>query len=323
MIEFAHPAVLGLLVLPVTLAFWEWVRRGRMVVMPVDGSQGGRGIWMMLLLNLAGMLPALLLGLVILILAGPLRESPPLVERQMTNIQIVLDNSASMAYLHGDQPVEGKRTRFDAAMDGIDKFLEMRQGDAFGLTVYARYHLHWVPLTRDTASISMARPFVVPFDYSIRGWQPGFSGGRMGGTYTGSALLGAIDVLKQRPEGDRMIVLVTDGEADCYDLSNSRLNLVIKALKQAQVTCFAIYINDKDAPWNLKRICRETGGELLAVNDASSLEGVFSYIDKMKRVKVKRKEQQAEENLLPFLLAALGVLGLHLLAALGLRYTPW
>jgi Ca-activated chloride channel family protein len=323
MISFAHPAVLVLLVIPVVLAFWEWIRRGRPLVMPMDGVATKRGHILLFLLQVTGMLPAVLLAVIILILAGPLRDSPPEVERQMTNIQIVLDNSASMSYAYGKQPSRGKRTRYDAAMDGIDRFLEMRKGDAFGLTVYARYYLHWVPLTRDTSAISLARPFLVPYDYSVKGWQPGFSGWKNGGTFTGSAMLGAIDVLKQRPEGDRMIVLVTDGEANSYDLNNQRLNLVINQLRKEQVTCFAIYINEKDAPSNLKRICAETGGELIEVNDARSLDGVFSYIDKMKRVKVKRKESRAVTYMQPFVLAAMALLMLHLAALFGLRYTPW
>ena len=33
---FQHPQLLGLLALPVILAFWEWVRRGHPIVMPFD-----------------------------------------------------------------------------------------------------------------------------------------------------------------------------------------------------------------------------------------------------------------------------------------------
>jgi len=325
MIFFAHPKLLSLLAIPVVLAFWQWTRRGQPVVMPVDGVVRKRGLLLIFLLHIASVLPALLLAAVIIMLASPMRNSPPEVERQMTNIQIVLDNSASMSYKYGVQPggSAAKHTRYDAAMDGIDKFLEMRRGDAFGLTVYARYFLHWVPLTLDTSAISLSRPFVVPYDYTIKGWQPGFSGWEWGGTFTGSALLGAIDVLKQRPQGDRMIVLVTDGEADPRDLNSERLNLVISELKKAHVTCFAIYINEKEAPLNLKRICSDTGGHLIEVTDERSLESVFKHIDSMKKVTVKIKEPHVFENFVPVIIAALAVLALHLAALFGLRYTPW
>jgi Ca-activated chloride channel family protein len=325
MIFFAHPEMLVLLVFPVVLAFWQWTRRGRPVVMPMDGVVKKRGYVLMFLLHAASVLPSLLLAAAVVLLASPMRNSPPQVERQMTNIQIVLDNSGSMAYEYGVQPGGSakKHTRFDAAMDGIDQFLEMRRGDAFGLTVYAKYYLHWVPLTLDTSAISLSRPFIVPYDYSIRGWQPGYTGWEFGGTFTASALLGAIDVLKQRPQGDRMIVLVTDGEADRRDLNTARLNLVISELRKAGVSCFAIYINEKAAPRNLKRICSETGGQLIEVNDERSLVSVFEHIDAMKKVSVKRKEPLASENFMPVIIAALAIFILHLGALFGLRYTPW
>ena len=324
MIFFAHPKLLGLLVVPVLLAFFEWTRRGQPVVMPVDGVSGRHGHLIRFILNLAAMLPALLLAAVIVILAKPLQNIPPETERQLTNIQIVLDVSGSMARAYGRQPGNGKKyTRFDAAMDGIDHFLEMRKGDAFGLTVFATYFLHWVPLTRDTSAISMARPFIVPYDYGIQGWQPGFNKGNLGGTFTGSALLGAIDILRQRPEGDRMIVLVTDGEADRRDLNAARLALIMRELQASNISCYAIYINENQAPANLRRICHETGGELIEVNDERSLDSVFQHIDAMKRVRVKQTEAGVKDCSAPVIVVALGLLALHLLALTGLRYNPW
>jgi Ca-activated chloride channel family protein len=294
------------------------------VVLPVDGVTRRRGMLLRFIINVAAMLPAMLLAAVIVILAKPMQNMPPEVERQLTNIQIVLDNSGSMARPYGPQPGGGRKlTRFDAAMDGIDKFLEMRKDDAFGLTVFATCYLHWVPLTRDTSAISLARPFIVPYDYAIRGWQAGFNRGDLGGTHTGSALLGAIDLLRQRPEGDRMIVLVTDGEADYADLSPSRVSLVLRELKKSNISCYAIYINERPAPRNLKKICRETGGELIEVNDERSLESVFAHIDSMRKVKIKQTESGARERTAPVIIVALGLLCMNLLMLTGLRYTPW
>jgi Ca-activated chloride channel family protein len=325
MIFFAHPRLLALLAIPVILAFWEWTRKGQPIVMPIDNVVKQRGFILMFFLHIASVLPALILAAAIVMLARPMKNMPPEVERQLTNIQIVLDHSASMSDKYGVQPTDGskKYTRFDAAMDGIDKFLEMRKGDAFGLTVYAKYYLHWVPLTRDTSAITLSRPFIQPWDYRIKGWQPGFNGWLFGGTFTGSALLGAIDVLNQRPDGDRMIVLVTDGDADKKDLSPERLNLVISKLKKENIPCFAIYINEKEAPQNLKRICRETGGAMFEVNNESSLVGVFKHIDTMKKVTVKIKEPHTVEYFVPVIIFAMIILIIHLLSLLGIRYTPW
>jgi Ca-activated chloride channel family protein len=132
--QFAYPAVLFALAVPVLLLAWVWANRWllptRRVVLPLDRARA-RGGWILwTLVTLAESLPPLLLAVAVCVLAGPQRNGPPQQKRSLTNIQIAVDVSGSMTAQFG----EG--TRYDASMKAIDTFLDYRKGDAFGLTFF-------------------------------------------------------------------------------------------------------------------------------------------------------------------------------------------
>src|SRR6195952_336442 len=158
---FLHPQWLALLAVPVILAFWEWVRRGQPIALPFDHGQQRRGLILRFLVLCANCLPALLLALAIVFRAHPMTFTPPAVERKLNNVQFVLDTSGSMAENHGSQ-ANGRHRRFDSAMEAIEQFVNYRQGDAFGLTIFSRDFIHWLPLTLDTQSIPLSRVFIQP-----------------------------------------------------------------------------------------------------------------------------------------------------------------
>src|SRR3954470_273252 len=158
---FLYPKLLGLLAIPVILAFWEWIRRGQPIALPFDHGRQRRGLVLRFFVLCANCLPAALLALAILFLAHPITFAPPLIERKLNNVQFVLDTSGSMAENHGSQAA-GRHRRFDSAMEAIEQFVNYRQGDAFGLTIFSRNYIHWVPLTLDTQSILLSRRFIQP-----------------------------------------------------------------------------------------------------------------------------------------------------------------
>ena len=152
---FANPQYLWLLAIPVCLAFWEWVRKGHAIVLPIDHQHHKKGIFLAIAIHTANMLPAMMMASAILLLARPMTQAPPDVVRKAKNIQIVLDLSGSMNYAYGPQNAntETPFRRIDAAMNAIENFVGYRDGDSFGLTVYGKAFIHWVPLTPDTNAI--------------------------------------------------------------------------------------------------------------------------------------------------------------------------
>src|SRR6201999_4394443 len=101
----------------------------------------------------------------------------------------------------------------------IDQFLTFRKGDAFGLTFFGNNVLHWAPLTQDASAIRCAVPFM----------RPELAPPWFGGTAIGKALMACQSVLTSRQEGDRMIILVSDGMSS--DLSNGEDVALAKRLK--------------------------------------------------------------------------------------------
>ncbi len=320
---FLHPQWLALLALPVILAFWEWVRRGQPIALPFDHGRQRRGLVLRFLVQCANCLPAGLLALAIIFLAHPITFTPPETERKLTNIQIVLDTSGSMAENHGSQ-VNGRHTRFDSAMDAILKFINYRQGDAFGLTIFSRHFIHWLPLTLDTQSIALARPFIVPNNPKLDPPSMGRHGlpdELWGITYIGKALYGATDLLAQRPSGDRMIILITDGESS--DIKPPLDGPIIEALRAQNIAVFGILMTDERIEPALVGIARATGGEVFNAVTPEALQTVFQRIDEMKKVVVLEKKPQVADHYHPFFLPSMGLLFLSLLALFGLRFTPW
>jgi Ca-activated chloride channel family protein len=305
LLPFSRPLLLVLLVLPVWLLIHVWRRNDRGLVLPFDHSRGRNNRWLSAAVHLAESLPPLALGVVVLLLAGPQQLGEPHTKRELTNIEFCVDISGSMT-----APL-GEGSRYDASMEAINRFVDYREGDAFGLTFFGNSVLHWVPLTTDVSAIKCAPPFMGP-QRAI----PGF-----GGTEIGKALLACRRVLEEREEGDRMIVLVSDGFSS--DLRGSRSLEIAALLRESRVTVHAIHIAESEVPPDIVNICVLTGGEVYGVNDPNALEGVFQRIDEMHQTRLVQLAPDTLDHFRPYCLAGLSLLGLATMCLFGVRFTPW
>jgi Ca-activated chloride channel family protein len=303
--NFLHPLVLLLLIVPAALLVWTWRRSGQQVVLPFDHGRPGRGWRWRIVLDLAESLPAVLLAVAIILLAGPQRFGEPSQKRKLTNIQLCLDISYSMTENFGDG------CRYDAAMNAVNQFLDYRKGDAVGLTFFGHNILHWVPLTSDASAIKCDPPFMRP--ENVPAW--------FNNTEIAKALRACKQILVERQEGDRMIVLVTDGESD--DLRNGNAEALARELKEANITVFAIVIGMPRIQDEVHTITQTTGGEAFEAADPEALQAMFKRIDQMKQAPMEPKLADNFDDFQPWCLAGLVLLGLLGLAALGVRYTPW
>ncbi len=268
--SFANPLFLMGLIAPVSLIIWTCLRKDRRLVLPFDHGRPGSGLGWQVLLTCAEVLPALLLAVVIVIFAGPQRLSEPKEKRVMTNIELCVDVSGSMTSTFGDG------TRYDTAMKSVNDFCTYRKGDAFGLTFFGNNELHWCPLTSDVSAVRCSPPFMQPDKLP-----PWFNG-----TEIGRALRACKKVLAERQEGDRMILLITDGESS--DLNNGNDLAIAKELKAENITVFAVIIGMDRIQDEIHTITGMTGGEAFEAGDPEALKTVFKRIDQMKQTRWKK-----------------------------------
>jgi Ca-activated chloride channel family protein len=306
---FTQPLVLFGLLLPGLLLAWVWAGRwlvpARRVVLPLDRARAGGGWWWWVAISLAESVPPLLLAVAVCVLAGPQRNGPPQDKRSVTNIQFAVDVSGSMVSTFGDG------TRYDASMEAINKFLEYRKGDAFGLTFFGVAFVHWVPLTTDPSAIKCAPPFM----------RPEVAPAPFGGTAIGAALTGCKQELARRAsEGDKMIVLISDG--DSFDLMGNEADYV-RQLSAEGIAVFAIIVGGHEPQDEVYTICRQTGGEAFRADDPEALPAVFRKIDTLKQARITPTIAETVDYYEPFALAGAALLLAGTLALYGLRYTPW
>jgi Ca-activated chloride channel family protein len=238
-------------------------------------------------------------------LAGPQRFGAPRSQRVMTNIEFCVDISGSMTAQLGDG------SRYDASMAAINNFLDYREGDAFGLTFFGNSVLHWVPLTQDPSAIRYSPPFMRPENAP-----PWF-----GGTAIAKALRACQEVLTSRQEGDRMIILVSDGMSS--DLRSGQDVQLAKELAADGIVVYAVHIADGDPPDAIVNVTNLTGGEAFPGGDAEGVKTVFRRIDQMQPTRLERSLPEPQDNYVPYCVAGLSLLGLATAGLFRLRVTPW
>ncbi|BCX48375.1 VonWillebr and factor type A domain-containing protein [Haloferula helveola] len=304
--SFHHPEFLWLLALPLGWGFWQWVRRGHAVALPFDHGAQGEGRVPRFMIHLAGTLPAVILAVAVLMLAGPRRPAPPSDERVLNNILICIDVSGSMGV-----PFGSGGTRFEAAVEAARSFCEFRKGDAFGLTVFGSEYIHWVPPTAELSAVSNAMNYVRPDN--MPGW--------MGGTLIGNALRGCRDQLVRIGEGDRAVVLISDGQSG--DFSNGGDRAVAEELAKDDIRVFGILIGDGTGAAGLDTVSATTGGRTFVAGDPGALDEIFREIDRMQKANFKPSTAEWVDYHEPFAIAGVSALLLYSITLLGLRYTPW
>ena len=240
----------------------------------------------------------------IAIVAAPARFDTSRQERKLTNVEFVMDVSGSMESSFGDA------TRYDAAMTSIEYFTKRRKGDAFGLTIFGNEVLRWTPLTNDVSAIRNATPFL----------RPELLPQQFNGTEIGKAVKFCRTTLADRGDGDRMIILLSDGYS--ADLGPSRAREVGAELAADNIVIHAVHIGEGVAPSDLYDLTRPTNGQVFAANHPESLIDVFDQIDRMKPVELKSVARQQVFWYQPLALVGLGLLTLYVGSLFSLRYTP-
>ncbi|MBM3823761.1 MAG: VWA domain-containing protein [Verrucomicrobia bacterium] len=324
MIRFAQPWWLLLLLL-IPLLAWLRGRVGREAAFLYSSVQLVKGIagitrssvgaWLVRLRWLA--LAALIAGL-----ARPqwtFGESK--IRASGIDIVVALDISGSMAA--EDFQLQGERVnRLVIAKDVLLKFIQRRENDRIGLVAFSGRAYIAAPLTLDHTFLAqnLERLDLGQID---------------DGTAIGSALVAAVNRLRDLQSKSKIVVLMTDG------VNNAGKVPPLTAAETAQalgVKVYAIGVGTRGtAPFpqtdmfgtkryvpvpveideeTLKKIAANTGGRYYRADSTDTLRSIYDEIDKLETTEVEVKRFLRYEELYPwFVLPGLALLLLEMILA--------
>lgn len=280
----------------------------RVAAGPAPGRPGGIGPWPWIawaLLCLAAARPQQL---------GELQQ-PPQAGR---DLMIAIDLSGSME--ERDMLLDGRRTdRLTVAKAVIADFLQRRSGDRVGLIVFGSRAYALTPLTRDLASVAEQ------LQASVVGL-PGRA------TAIGDAIALASKRLQERPDGQRVLILLTDGvntegsldplrAAELARATGVRVHTIALGGTEPQPqTFFGIQVTPTRMAFDeqtLQKVAELTGGRSFVARDTDQLAGIYAEIETLEPLKFagERVRPRIERYLWP-LLAALACL-------LPMWVAPW
>ncbi|WP_225766342.1 VWA domain-containing protein [Stenotrophomonas sp. Marseille-Q4652] len=233
---------------------------------------------------------------------------PPQQARQM---MLAVDLSGSMG--EADMQLGARMVdRLTAAKAVLADFLTRRQGDHVGLLVFGQRAYALTPLTADLASVrEQLRDSVV-----------GLAGRE---TALGDAIALAVKRLRAQPEGQRVLVLLTDGvntagvleplkAAELARIENVRVHTIAFG-GSGGLSLFGMQLPVGEDPIDeetLAEIARQTGGRFFRARDTDELVGIYAELDRIEPVQVAGTavRPRIERYPLPLILA----LGLGMLA---------
>lgn len=208
--------------------------------------------------------------------------------RQVKNkgydLMLAVDISGSMQAIDFSTALKTV-SRLEATKDVVGKFVAGRQGDRVGLVTFGEHAYLHVPLTLDTISVSRMLNDMVT----------GMAGN---GTAIGDAIGLSIRTLRERPEGSRVLVLLTDGEDNASSIPPLE---AAKLAKQYGIKIYTIGVGKKGlvpVPTQyggyvmakvsidedlLKEIASLTGGHYFQATDRQALESIYTKINELEK----------------------------------------
>ncbi|MEN8129411.1 MAG: VWA domain-containing protein [Pseudomonadota bacterium] len=230
------------------------------------------------------------------------------------DLMLAVDASRSMAAL--DFSVNGREvTRMSVIKGVVGRFITARDGDRVGLVVFGDYAYMLSPLTLDVHAVRAL----------LEGVVPGLVGSA---TAIGDAIGLAVKKLRERPEGSRVLVLVTDGENTAGSLPP--LAAVQLAVSQG-IRIYTIGVGSKGlVPFVednrrtmvsmeideelLRNVASLTDGAYFRATDADALQQIYQQIDGLEKTEAEARSVMIPKPLYrwPLGLAMIAVLLLGL-----------
>ncbi|MBY0500834.1 MAG: VWA domain-containing protein [Alphaproteobacteria bacterium] len=240
------------------------------------------------------------------------------VQHEGYDLMLAVDISGSMRALDFSTK-EKILSRLDVTKEVVGKFISERQGDRIGLILFGENAFLRTPLTLDTLSVN----------HMLNDAVSGMAGL---GTAIGDAIGLSIRSLRTRPEGSRILVLLTDG----VDTASSIPPLeAAKIAKQYGIRIYTIgvgkkgpvpYPNDRggidilEVPMDealLEELSTLTDGHYFRATDQHALEAIYDKINQLEKTKSNVRTYAIRKPLYQYPLGFAVVL-LFSLYALGL-----
>lgn len=226
----------------------------------------------------------------VLAAAQPLRSGEPVViPSKGRDLMLAMDLSGSMAT--ADMIIQGEKiSRFIVVKHILKQFLEKRQGDRVGLIVFgSRAYLH-APLTFDLKTVGQ---FLEETSLRLAGQQ----------TAIGEAIGLAIKRLKDRPESQRVLILITDGKNSAGRIQPEK---AAELAAQAGVKIYTIGVGAEEIQVSsglfgtqtvnpasdldersLIFIAEQTGGQYFRARDPQELLGIYETLDELEAIELE------------------------------------
>lgn len=217
------------------------------------------------------------------------------------DLMVAVDFSESM--LDKDMLTEGEYfARIDIVKALLGEFLERRKGDRVGLIAFASNAYLYAPLSFDLATTSTL----------LKEAQVGIAGRQ---TAIGDAIGLAVKNLKDRPESQRTLVLLTDGEntagiltpLDAANLAKeAKVKIYTIGLGAESMTIsvdpFGMFTEEINPSKNLDEstlteIAQLTGGLYFRARDTDELENIYRSIDKIEPIDLEEVSFRPRQSL--------------------------
>lgn len=206
--------------------------------------------------------------------------TPPQQGRQ---IMLAVDVSGSMSepdMMLGNQVVQ----RLSAAKAVLADFLDRRAGDRVGLLIFGERAYTLTPITADLTTV---RNQLTDSEVGLAGRD----------TAIGDAIALAVKRLREQPEGQRVLILLTDGVSNAGVLQPLRAAELAKAEGvrvypvafggDGGMSLFGVQIAAGDDPVDeatLRRIAELTGGRAFRARNTDELAGIYAELDRLEPI---------------------------------------
>ena len=316
MIEFAHPAWLLLLPLPIVawrvlppyrerrravrVPYFEAIARATGATPRSGGVVRARGR-----LDLAILVTSWVL--LVVALAEPERLEPPIERTESArDLMLALDLSGSMETEDMVDAAGDRASRITVVQEVLGDFVARREGDRIGLVIFGNRAFLQAPFTRDTelvgTLIDESRP-------------------RMAGPMTmlGDAIGLSVKAFEASEASDRVVLLLTDGKDTGSPVPPTK---AAEIARSAGIVIHTIGFGDPtaagepDLDWQtIGRVSEITGGVFFRADDRETLDEITHRIDTLTPEELETTTFRPRRALFVWPLAASVLLGFGLAAA--------